>query len=339
MVKTREFSESERLKMFEMRVMDKMSLGNIATKMGASKSGVQGVINKMKTFGSARNLFRSGRSRCTSMRTDNQIKRTVNNNRKLKAHEVLDELPIETRNISLQTIRNRLKEKNFYNGFATNKPMISKINRRKRLSFAKQYLSMDISFWKKVLWSDESKFEIMSSRRIRCWKVKGEGLIPATTNPTVKHSKSAMVWGCVSWSGVGRLAEVSTTMDAKLYVQILNSNLFQSAEDLKIRNDFIFQADNDPKHTSKLAKKWLSDNDVVQLTWPPQSPDLSIIENLWNYLDLKLEKSDRKSFHSFKTALFAKWKNIPQELIENLIKGIPKRLEDVIKAKGGPTSH
>ena len=53
---------------------------------------------------------------------------------------------------------------------------------------------------------------------------------------------------------VGRLAEVEGRINAKQYVDILEENLLPSMEELE---ELIFQQDNDPKHTSKLAKNWI----------------------------------------------------------------------------------
>jgi hypothetical protein len=89
-----------------------------------------------------------------------------------------------------------------------------------------------------------------------------------------------MLWGCVSASRVSNLAEISTKMDTKLYVDIINNNLIASAERMGIKDNFISQSDSDPKHTSRLANKWFTENKVERLEWSPQSPDLNIIEHL-----------------------------------------------------------
>ena len=72
-----------------------------------------------------------------------------------------------------------------------------------------------------------------------------------------------MVWGCMGWNGVGKLIEVQGKMDAEQYCEILENGLVESFEKLGMEEEErIFQQDNDPKHTSKRATNWFSDNNI-----------------------------------------------------------------------------
>ena len=80
--------------------------------------------------------------------------------------------------------------------------------------------------------------------------------------------------------GVGRLVAIEGKMNAAKYRVILEENLFQSAQDLRLGRRFTFQQDNDPQHTAKITKEWLQKNSVTILDWPSQSLDLNPTEHL-----------------------------------------------------------
>ena len=176
------------------------------------------------------------------------------------------------------------------------------------------------------------------------WKNRGEAPSNCITTPTVKHGggNNLIVWGCMGWNGVGILVEVEGKMDAKQYCEILDEGVVESFEKLDMEEEErYFQQDNDPKHTSKLATTWFSDNNIIVIHWPAQSPDLNPIEHLWYYIKRKLQKYKipSKGVHELWERVAKEWNEIPSEVCQRLIESMPRRVAAVIKANGGHTKY
>jgi hypothetical protein len=93
--------------------------------------------------------------------------------------------------------------------------------------------------------SDETKIELFGlNAKCHVWRKHG-------TIPTVKHgSGSIVLWGCFSAAGTGRLVRIEGKINRTKYSKILDENLLQSAQDLRLGKRFTFQQENDPKHTA-----------------------------------------------------------------------------------------
>ena len=143
---------------------NKLSNRKIATQLMTGRTTVDYIVKKYKTCGTITNQARSGRPRKTSAHTDRFIKRLALKNRCSSASAIAAEVKDTTGvEVHAQTIRNRLHENGLRGRVARKKPFISLKNKKKRLKFAKEYSGKPMEFWKSILWSDESKFNLFGS--------------------------------------------------------------------------------------------------------------------------------------------------------------------------------
>ncbi len=172
------------------------------------------------------------------------------------------------------------------------------------------------------------------------WRKPGTVHHLSNTVPTVKHGGgSIMLWGCFSAAGTGWLVAIEGKMNAAKYRDILDENLLQSAQDLRLGRRFSFQQDNDPKHTAKITKEWLHNNSVTVLEWPSQSPDLNPIEHLWRDLKMAVHQRLPSNLTELERICKEEWQRIPKSRCEKLVASFPKRLMAVFNQKGASTKY
>lgn len=314
---------------------------DIGRRLGTHKCIISRIIKQFNTFGNVVSLKRGGRHRKTTKAQDRWIKQTSEQDPFMSSLKIQHKLAEETGvSVCSRTVRNRLLEAGLHGRRPAKKPLLSKKNRRDRIRFARLYSHWTEHDWKKVIFSDESKFNLMNSDGMNyVRRPRGERLNPKYTVPTVKHGGgSVMVWGCFSGLGMGPLFRIQGNMDRFMYKDILQENLIPYSDEIMPLSHY-FQHDNDPKHTSKFVKAWLRREKINVLEWPSQSPDLNPIENFWEILDRKVRDRTYGNVTELFVALSAAWKNMDPHVIDNLIKSMPKRLAEVIKNKGYFTKY
>lgn len=117
----------------------------------------------------------------------------------------------------------------------------------------------------------------------------GEKVRPLTPRTPCPPSSTVVLvlWGYFAANGTGAFQRVNGTMKED-YLQILQGKLKSSAPRLGRGHSWMFQQDNDPKQTSKVAMEWLNQVRIRVLEWPSQSPDFKPIENMWSMLKKQL---------------------------------------------------
>ncbi|CAJ0933020.1 unnamed protein product [Ranitomeya imitator] len=145
--------------------------------------------------------------------------------------------------------------------------------------------------------------------------------------PTDKHGGgSLMFWGCFAASGTGLLDRVHGIMKSEDYQQILQHNVGPSVRKLGLpQRSWVFQQDNDPKHTSKNTRKWFERKHWRLLRWPAMSPDLNPIEPLWRDLKMAVWRRHPSNIRDLEQFAKEEWSKIPAEHCKKLIDGYRNR--------------
>ncbi len=205
------------------------------------------------------------------------------------------------------------------------------VQKRRRVMWAKAHLKWTVSKWKSVLWSDESKFDILvGNHRRRVLWAKEEGDLPACHQRSVQKPASLMVWGCISAYGMGSLHVLEGTMNAERYIKVLEQHMLPS----RWR---VFQQDNAKPHTAAITTAWLCSWRVRVLNWPACSPDLSPIENIWPIIKRKIHQRRPRTLQQLETYIRQEWDQIPRTKLQKLVTSKPRRLQTVLKRRGDAT--
>ena len=339
MPKTRDLTIAERSAIAALHQHGHVSLNNLAKQYSIDKRTVMRICAKQRVIGSVENRPRSGRSRITSAREDRLLQRLQRQQPMTTSRSIQQQFfQLTGINIAPRTVRHRMVSFGLKSYIASRKPMLSTANKSRRLAWAQHYSDWTSEQWRQVLFTDEvpiSLIQIHQQRHVRC--LSNERLRTGMTRPMI-HSGGGrlMFWGCFKDSRVGALVEVKLKMKSHDYLNLLKDNL--NHDDMQ-RNNTIMQHDNAPIHKAAVVTTWLREQEFNVLDWPPQSPDLNPIENVWAHVKSELDKQNITSKEMMRQRIQQIWANIDGSFLQKLVDSMPRRVAAVIKNHGGATKY
>jgi transposase len=280
-----------------------LTISEISKLTDVSRTSVRRIINSESAR--THENSRSGRPPKLNVRDVRRLVRAVTSSadgRRASYMKLAEKLEIQA---SETTIRRVLRKAGFRRCVACLKSLISWINRRKRLKWAREHLHWKIEDWLRVIFSDESTFQTSERARQFVTRRSEKRYCPDCLS-NFKHSgrESVMMWETICESHVTHLMKLKKTKkrDSKKkfifstdYIQqILAEHLASWYEVLKAHEvRLIFMQDNASIHESKEIKLWLRQHQIEVLKWPPASPDLNLTKWMWKDCKSKIRRYPR----------------------------------------------
>jgi hypothetical protein len=163
------------------------------------------------------------------------------------------------------------------------------------------------------------------------WRTRGE-ILEEGTYEQDDHPLSVMIWGAVGFGFRGPLVRCPRSVNQVTYKQMLiDCRVFHELLRRYGQRGFRWQQDNAPPHQpvrTELATIY------SVLIWPPYSPDLSPIEQVWAYIKRKLKGRRFANADELFAALSQEWEAIPQEMIDDFCSSFRARCQVCVNHGG-----
>ncbi|GFU58156.1 transposable element Tcb2 transposase [Trichonephila clavipes] len=216
---------------------------------------------------------------------------------------------------------------------------LTRQHRTARLQWCREHHNWTEQDWACVLFSDESRFSLSSDcRRQLIWRESGTAYRPENIQEKDRYPTcSIMVWAGIMINGRTRLHVVANgTMTGQRYIDevlLPHVRLFRSA----VGDKFVFMDVNTTCHRTLAVQDCLDSEGIQRLVWPARSPDLNPIENVWDALGRQVAGRNYPptNKNTLIRALTEEWDKLPQQLLDNVVQSMVRRVECCITLHGG----
>ena len=250
--------------------------------------------------------------------------------------------------VSIETVRRALKCVGARHLRVQHKPVLTEAHKARRLEFALTWHHRRQDWARTVVTDSTYIYLYPQATGDGAWVLEGQEPV---VRPRVRNSFRLHMYAGVSKYGrtplfatVGssHIKSDSRGVNADVYCELLDNKLLPACRALVAKgrhSSWIFQQDNARAHSAKRTLEYLEQQRVRVMEWPPCSPDLSWIENMWAWLKMQLSKRTDLTKENMLEMAQLEWASMPQQVHDAMFNSIQSRLAACIKQKGGHTGY
>ncbi|GFT99657.1 transposable element Tcb1 transposase [Trichonephila clavipes] len=263
----------------------------VSEEHGIAQSVICRLWKRFQDNGNVSRCYSTGRPRVTTLTEDPYLAVTAKRNRRSTASDLSRQLSSATSTIvSRQTVYRRLGHIGVYAHRPVRCVPLTATHCRLRLTWSRERALWTTQQWSYVMFSDESRFSLQSdSRRTLIWRVPGTRYHQENTIERHRYGGAGwLVWGGIILGFRTDLHVQSVTMTGHIYRDVIleqHVRLFRGA----MGAEFLFTDDNARPHRANIVDECFQSEDITRMGWPAYSPDLNLIEHVWDMFGRRIE--------------------------------------------------
>lgn len=326
-----------------------MSAVEIGKLVDRAPRTVRSIKERLKTSPTAAPKKRAGRPKVFTDQDERAIVRVVRKDPTVNYLKITFESGVKC---CRNTIKKILKKHGLQHWIQKKRPFLKPRHAKARLRWCIERKDWSKDEWSLIIFSDECSLERGSGRRRHwVWGYPAEKWSRERVTQVKKGKDiSFMIWGAIWIGGRSDLVFMERDIESKRqgysarsYQAVLNDQLPRCYQP-----GMIFQQDNAGIHVAGFIDDWFADHGVIVEDWPAYSPDLNPIEHLWALIKTALNEKHPHlcemgrsiaALAEFQDAIALEWHAIDQEVIDELIKSMDYRVNEVMAAKGWHTRY
>ncbi|GFW79830.1 transposable element Tcb1 transposase [Trichonephila clavipes] len=288
----------------------------VSEELGIAQSVISRLWQRFQDDANVSRCYSTGPPRVTTPNEDRYLAVIAKRNRRSTPSDLSRQISSATSTtVSRQTVNRRLGHIGLYARRPIRCVPLTATHCHLRLTWSREHALWTPQQWSCVMFTDEFTFSLLSdSHRTLIWRAPGTRYHQENTIERLRYGGSGcLVWGGIILGSITDLLAQSVTMTSHIYRDVIleqHVRLFPCV----MGAEFLFMDDNASPHRANIVDECLQLEDITRMDWPLYSPDLNLIEHVWDMFGRRIaaRQPPPSCLPELRTSLLDELCNIPK---------------------------